>query len=304
MLGLVLILAPSITALADNTEDLLNVYGLTLGGPVKSEIEKQLDILQSNLNAMTTQQGMDIEYNAMLAEYIESREKFIDALLADVSVYQDQNRLVSDYIGSNILSADISDLVKADAKYKTNVSYIDELMSSLNDYKINYTYKSVQYNLDDIESRLEETQQLYVESLDTFDLGKVKDIPYVMPVNRIINSQYGYRQDPLSRGTIRFHAGVDYRAAEGTEIYALFNGIVISCGWSNAIGNFVVVQSGDNVKYMVCHCSALDVVDGQTVKQGDLIAFVGGTGTQCTGPHLHLALYLNGVSYDVDRLFK
>lgn len=301
---MVLILSPSITTLADDTEDLLNVYGLTLGGPVKSEIEKQLDMLQSELNAMTTQKGMDIEYNAILAEYIESREKFIDSLLVDVNVYQEQNTVVSNYIGDNLLSADISDLIKADSKYKTNVSYIDELMSNMNNYRINYSYKNIQYNLGDVESQLEQAQQLYVDSLDTYDLGRVKNIPYVMPIDRIVNSNYGYRQDPISRDSIKFHSGVDYRAVEGTEIYALFNGTVISCGWSNSIGNFVAVQSGDNVKYLICHCSALNVVEGQLVKQGDLIAYVGGTGTQCTGPHLHLALYLNGVAYDVDRLFK
>lgn len=304
VLGMVIWLSPTITAYADNTEDLLNVYGLTLGGPIKSEIEKRMDKLEADLIAIRTQQGINEEYNALLEQYVKSREEFIDKILVDVNVYQSKNDAISGYIGDNIMDGNINDLIKADAEYKTNTSYINELLSNMNNYKIDYSYKNVQYDMSDVESQLTSAQQLYIESLDTFDLGKVKDIDFVLPIERRINSSYGYRQDPLNRSEIRLHAGVDYYAGEGTDIYALFNGTVISSGWSESIGYFVTVQSGDNVKYLVCHCSELCVSDGQLVKQGDIIAKVGGTGTRCTGPHLHMALYLNGVSYDVDRLFR
>lgn len=293
-----------ITVKADDTEDLLNVYGLTLGGPIKSEIEKEMEALERDLLSMQSQQSETEKYNATLKKYIERREEFMDSILNDVQVYQNTNDKISKQIADNILTGDISDLIKMDAQYKTNVSYINELLSAMNNYQVGYDYRSINVNTSDVESRLLETKQLYVESLDTFDLGKVNRIDFVLPSDRVINSPYGYRQDPITRNTIKFHSGVDYRAVTGTPIYALFNGVVISSGFSETIGNFVVVQSGDNVKYMACHCSELAVTDNQSVKQGDVIAYVGGTGTRCTGPHLHLALYLNGSSYDVDRLFK
>ena len=300
----VLLLTPGLTAHADNTEDLLNVYGLTLGGPIKSELEKEMEALEKDLLSMQTQQNIEEEYNATLSEYIEKCEQFMGSILDDVYAYQRKNDNIANQIGSNLLDASIDSLLKLDAQYKTNESYMDDLLSAMNSYQIDYAYKTIGISTSDVESRLTEVQSLYIDSLDTFDLGKVSGIDFVMPVNKIVNSDYGYRIDPIVRDSVRFHAGTDYRATEGTPIYALFNGTVISSGWSNTIGNFVTVQSGDNIKYLICHCSRLAVEDGQVVNQGDVIGYVGGTGTRCTGPHLHLALYLNGVSYDVDRLFR
>lgn len=302
--GLAVLLTPSYTANADNTEDLLNVYGLTLGGPVKSEIEKQVEALESDLLSMQTESNKTEEYNAVLSEYMEKREEFIDSVLNDVSVYQSDNSKICTAINNNILDSDISYLIRLDSQYKTNDKYINELLSSMNDYRLDYSYRSVNSNMSEIESQLSQARELYIESVDAFDLGKVSGIDFVMDVDRHINSSYGYRIDPLNRDEVRFHAGTDYRAVEGTPIKALFNGVVLTAGWSDSIGYFVTVQSGDNIKYLVCHCSSLNVSDGQEVNQGDIIAYVGGTGTRCTGPHLHLALYLNGVTYDVDRLFE
>lgn len=302
--GLAVSLAPSYVANADNTEDLLNVYGLTLGGPVKSEIEKQMEALESDLLSMQAESNKTEEYNAVLSEYMEKREEFIDSVLNDVSVYQSYNSKICTAINNNILDSDISYLMRLDSQYKTNYKYINELLSSMNDYRLDYSYRSVNSNMSEVESQLSQARELYIESVDAFDLGKVSGIDFVMDVDRHVNSSYGYRVDPINRDEVRFHAGTDYRAVEGTPIKALFNGVVLTAGWSDSIGYFVTVQSGDNIKYLVCHCSSLNVVDGQEVNQGDTIAYVGGNGTRCTGPHLHLALYLNGVTYDVDRLFE
>lgn len=304
IVGLVLLLTPHYIVDADNTEDLLNVYGLTLGGPIKSEIERQMERLENDLLSMQTQSSMTEEYNAVLAEYISKREDFIDDVLNDISVYQASNDKIGSRIEDNLLDCDISELLKLDSQYKTNSKYVNDLLSTMNDYRIDYSYRNMSVNMSDVESQLSEARSLYIESIDTFDLGKVSDIDFVLDTERHINSQYGYRVDPINKGEVRFHSGTDYRAVEGSPIKALFNGTVISSGWSNSIGNFVTVQSGDNIKYLVCHCSKLNVVQGQYVSQGEVIAYVGGTGSRCTGPHLHMALYINGVSYDVDELFK
>ncbi len=304
VVGLVLLLAPHTTAYADNTEDLLNVYGLTLGGPVKSEIEKQIESLQNNLLSMQAQETMADEYNKVLSEYMASREAYFDSILHDVSVYQTKNDKIANNISTNLLESDISMLQTLDSQYKVNEKQMNELLSLMNNYQIDYTYKNVEYDISDVEAQLLEANNLYVQSLDVFDLGDVKNVSFPMDVDKYITSDYGYRIDPLNHDVIRFHSGTDYRATTGTPIHALFNGTVISAGWSDTCGNFITVQCGDNVKYFVCHCSELLVQKGDVLKQGDTIALVGGTGTRCTGPHLHLALYLNGVTYDVDQLFQ
>lgn len=305
LVGLVLLLAlaPSTQARAEDTEDLLNKFGMTLGKPIKSDLEKELDSLKENLNSMRTQQLINEEYNKVMELYVSRKEELLDDILSDVTVYQNRNNVISKQISNSILTEDINSLLNADSEYKNNNHNIDSLLSVMNEYAVDYSYKNVIYDTTDIEGKLEETSKLYEDSLDTYDLGDVNSIKWIMPNDRYVTSQFGFRVDPLDSSKIRYHAGTDYRAQEGTPIMALFNGRVISCGWSNTMGYYVTVQSGDNVKYLICHCSEINVVEGQEVKQYDVIAHSGGTGSRSTGPHLHMALYLNGVTYNVDELF-
>ena len=305
-LGLVIsiLLAQPMQVRADDTEDLLNVYGLTLGGPVKSDLEEEMNQIESDLQEMQAQQAINDEYNAIMQSYISRREEEMNSVLSDISIYQKQNDAIADNINDNLLNASIDELLQLDGSYKSNVSNINTLLSSLGDYQVSYSYKYISGDLSDVEQKLANTKALYIESLDTFNLGDVKDIQWIMPNDKYITSPYGYRVDPLNANEVRFHAGTDYRAPTGTPIGALFNGTVMSCGWSDTIGYYVTVQCGDNIKYLICHCSKLNVEVGQTVKQYDILAYSGSTGTRCTGPHLHLALYLNGVTYNVDELFK
>lgn len=303
----VLLLAPPIKARADSTEDLLNVYGMTLGGPIKSDVESRMKTLEEQIEsiqqAADAQQKIYDEYNASWESYIETREKIIDDIIHDVSIYQNQNTKIMGNITDNLLDADINDLINYDASYKSNVVYINDLLSSINNYKLDYTLKFVDVDTSDIELQLSQERVLYVESLDAYQIGDVRDIQWVMDNDRYVTSKYGYRVDPLNSSSIRFHAGTDYRAPVGTKVYSLFNGEVIDCGWSNTIGYYVTVQSGENVKFLVCHLSEILVEKGQKVAQYDVLALTGATGSRCTGPHLHLALYLNGATYDVNRLF-
>lgn len=299
----VLLLFPALLARAEDTETLLNVYGLTLGGPIKSELEKEIGSLETDIASMQATQLEIEQYNAILKQYLINREAEVNKILTDVKVYQAQNDRLSTEIGDGILSSSMSDLLKLDNQYKTNQSYINQLLSAMNDMRVAFSYKQFDSNISDVEKQLEQTRTLYIESLDTYNLGDVTNIQYIMPNERYVTSSYGYRVDPINAGEIRFHAGTDYRAPEGTEIGALFNGEVIAAGWSEIIGYYITVQSGDNIKYLICHCSELLVEKGDLVKQYQPIALSGGTGARCTGPHLHLALYLNGVTYDVNQLF-
>lgn len=289
---------------ADNTEDLLNVYGLTLGGPVTSDIEDEINSIENDLQSMQAQQTMNEQYNAIMEEYIAKREEELNDVLDSISVYKTKNDAIASEISSDVLTADINTLLQLDGSYKSNVSNMDSLLSVVNDYKLNYSYKSIESDLSSVEQQLEDAKALYVEAVDAYDLGDVKNIQWILPNDKYVTSTYGYRVDPLNHSEVRFHAGTDYRAAVGTKVGALFNGTVSSCGWSDTIGYFVTVECGDNVKYLVCHLSEIKVKEGQEVKQYQTIALSGGTGSRCTGPHLHLALYLDGVTYGVDELFQ
>lgn len=304
-LGLVVcLLTPSNTILADDTENLLNIYGMTLGKPDRSDLEEQINTLENDLSQMVIQQEKNDEYNKILEQYKLKMQDKIDTVLNDVSVYQNKNKEISDKIKSDILSADINTLVTYDKAYKTNSVYTDELLVSLNNYKLDYSYRNISVDIDSIEAELEEAKTLYVDSLDTYELGDVTNIKWIMPNDMYRTSPYGYRVDPLDKTNIRFHSGTDYRAVTGTPIGALFHGEVISCGWSDSAGYFVTVQSGDNVKYFICHLSEILVKEGDKVRQYDTLGLSGNTGYRTTGPHLHIALYINGNTMDIHELFK
>ena len=298
------LLAKPMAVRADDTEDLFNIYGMTLGKPVRSDIQRDIESMEEDLSSMQVQKEINKEYNAMVEEYRKKRETTVNNITAGVSSYQTINQSIASDISSNLLTMDIEELVSKDKSYKDNIVSMNSLLSTLDGYLIDNFYEQDDIDLSVLESRIADAKQVYLELLDTFNLGDVKDIKWILPNERHINSEFGYRVDPLVTNEIRYHSGTDYRASTGTPIGALFNGVVISAGWSDTIGNFVTVQCGDNVKYLVCHCSSLNVEVGQEVHQYDIIAYSGGTGSRCTGPHLHLALYLNGVAFNVDELYN
>lgn len=289
---------------AEDTEDLLNIYGLTLGGPAKTDVEIDVDLLEQALLIMESQKVMNQEYNAIMEQYVQKREELMDSILNNITTYQKNNNSYSEHISKNILDEDIDKLLNYDSMYKSNNSIMNELLESMNGYTAGYELKDTSFDITEIESKLMDTKKLYVEALDTFNLGDVKDIKWIMPNERHVTSKYGYRVDPLNSSEVRFHSGTDYRAPVGTPIGALFNGTVTASGWSDVMGYFVTVESGDNVKYLICHCSKLLVKEGQKVKQYEKLALSGATGKRSTGPHLHLALYLNGATYNVNELFE
>ena len=105
-------------------------------------------------------------------------------------------------------------------------------------------------------------------------------------------SGYGWRIDPIYH-TRRFHAGMDFTAPVGTNVFATGNGVVVSAGWEQGYGNCVQINHGYGYITLYGHMSAIKVRNGQTVKRGDIIGLVGSTG-KSTGPHLHYEVHFKG----------
>ncbi len=128
------------------------------------------------------------------------------------------------------------------------------------------------------------------------------DADAVMPVNGRITSEYGYRIHPIYY-TESFHSGRDIAAAEGSNIYAVSDGVVIEAGQASNAGNYVKIDHGDGYSTLYCHCSALFVTEGINVRKGDVIAAVGQTGL-ATGPHLHFELHKDGTVTDPEIILE
>lgn len=148
------------------------------------------------------------------------------------------------------------------------------------------------------------TKQLYVQS-KSFDevvglLNKNEEklmyIPSIQPVSnkdlKRTASGYGMRIDPVYK-TPKFHAGMDFAAAIGTDIYVTANGKVSFAGWKQGYGNCVVVDHGYDYETLYAHMHEILVREGQRVNRGEIIGLVGNTG-KSVGPHLHYEVRYKG----------
>ncbi|MCS6829210.1 MAG: peptidoglycan DD-metalloendopeptidase family protein [bacterium] len=115
---------------------------------------------------------------------------------------------------------------------------------------------------------------------------------FIRPVNGAIVSGFGMRYHPILKVN-RMHNGVDIAAPHGTPIKAAADGEVIFAGYRRGYGNTIIIDHGGGVATLYAHCSALAVGEGTTVKQGQVIGYVGATGL-ATGPHLHFEVRRNG----------
>lgn len=98
---------------------------------------------------------------------------------------------------------------------------------------------------------------------------------------------------------IRAHKGVDYAAPHGTPIKSAGDGKVLLAGRKGGYGNTVVIQHGNRYRTLYAHMQgfAKGVRSGSTVKQGQIIGYIGTTGLS-TGPHLHYEFQVDGVHVD------
>ena len=122
----------------------------------------------------------------------------------------------------------------------------------------------------------------------------LKSVPARQPISnkdlKKTASGYGTRIDPIY-GTTKFHAGMDFSASPGTDVYATGDGTVIKTGWMGEFGNTVIVDHGFGYKTVYAHLKDIKTKQGKKVVRGEVIGGVGSTG-KSTGPHLHYEVHL------------
>lgn len=107
-----------------------------------------------------------------------------------------------------------------------------------------------------------------------------------------VTCAYGPRVHPIN-GNKSFHYGVDLAAGMNTEIYATKSGTVTGATYGEANGYYVTINHGDGYSSIYAHMTNYVVSVGDSVKQGQLIGYVGTTGWS-TGPHLHFEILYSG----------
>jgi murein DD-endopeptidase MepM/ murein hydrolase activator NlpD len=110
------------------------------------------------------------------------------------------------------------------------------------------------------------------------------------PVSGPVTSGFGWRWG-------RMHEGIDIAVGSGTPVHAAQSGRVIVAGWMGGYGNLVVIDHGGGLSTAYGHNNSFAVGSGQSVSQGQVVAYSGNTGNS-TGPHVHFEVRVNGSPVD------
>ncbi len=114
-----------------------------------------------------------------------------------------------------------------------------------------------------------------------------------------ISSRFSYHRLHPVHHVVRAHTGVDYAAPSGTPVRALGDGTVIKAGWGGGGGNTIYIKHPNKYQtgYLHLRNFAPGIKVGKVVRQGEVIGYVGSTGT-ATGPHLDFRVWKNGTPID------
>ncbi|MBO4328489.1 MAG: M23 family metallopeptidase [Bacteroidales bacterium] len=241
-------------------------------------------------------QAREIEFLKLQYEILDNRMDQMNTLLADLEQRDDNVYRVifeADPIPSSVRKAGFGGSDR---------------------YEHLYGYKNSDIVLHAARKLDQVASQLYVQSKsydEVFALAKGKAkmlacIPAIIPLKqadiRGISSYFGNRPDPIYKVT-KFHSGIDFAAALGTEVFVTGDGVVEKVEQNYwGYGNLITVNHGYGYKTQYAHLSKFGVVQGQKVKRGQVIGYVGSTG-KSTGSHLHYEVLQHGEATDPMHFF-
>ena len=183
-----------------------------------------------------------------------------------------------------------------------------EKFKELEGYKLSEKLISNAKKIERLEKRL------YAQSISFDEIIKLANekekmlgsIPAIQPITNDdltrISSGFGMRSDPHYH-TPRMHQGLDFTATTGTDIMATGNGVVeIVQEKMWGYGKSIVINHGYGYKTRYGHLNGFNVKQGQKVKRGQIIGYVGSTG-KSTAPHLHYEVLKNNERVDPVHFF-
>lgn len=137
------------------------------------------------------------------------------------------------------------------------------------------------------------------------EIGLAGGFTWPLPGYNTITSNFGPRPSPIPGMNLTSHSGTDISGAGvyGKPVVAAYDGVVTvvdvytssDTRYTKPYGNSIQIDHGAGVVTLYAHLSSMAVSVGQQVKAGDVIGYVGSTGAS-SGAHLHLTLYLKGVT--------
>ena len=142
--------------------------------------------------------------------------------------------------------------------------------------------------------QIEQDKQTKAEALKTLSPGREWKGSFAPPVDVSAGISDVFGVERVFNGSVQStHQGLDFRVSNGTSVAAVNSGRIILARALFFEGNCVVIDHGQGLLTLYLHLSKFLVNEGDDVKKGQPIGLSGGTG-RATGPHLHLAVRLEG----------
>lgn len=230
------------------------------------------------------------EYNQELVEEYELNCRYVELcreeLEVDKELLDEQKKSVEDEQAQ--MEALLDEKKRQIISYETDISNQEKAL------------KELEQEIADQNALMEELEKQVAEERErlrrenqkvlTYDGGMFK---FPLATYTRVSDDFGNRIHPTLH-VPQFHNGVDLAAPKGTAIYAAYDGQVVAATKHSTMGNYVMIDHGDDLYTVYMHASVLYVSKGDMVKRGDTIAAVGMTG-RATGYHLHFGVRKNGV---------
>jgi murein DD-endopeptidase MepM/ murein hydrolase activator NlpD len=149
---------------------------------------------------------------------------------------------------------------------------------------------------------IEQDKEIKAAAFKTVSAEREWNGSFAYPVDADISDLFGVER--VFNGTVEStHQGLDFRVPGGTPVEAVNSGQIILARPLFFEGNCVVIDHGQGLLTLYLHLSKFLVKEGDAVRKGQEIGLSGGTG-RATGPHLHLAVRLQGVYLNPQVLLK
>ena len=242
-----------------------------------------------------------------LIELFNSVERANDAVEFDKKIMKDlvrqQQELEAELADLERIKKNQQEQIDGFEALKVSISqHVDELNSYLSKLQSDQLEKEEQKTLyermeDEADKAVEDMIDAYIKQQNTsaqYAVGETMRWPVNKKWN-YISSKYGYRTHPVTGEKYSFHRGIDIPASKGEKKYAALSGVVITSSYNSSYGYYIIIDhgvygnTGKRLYSLYAHASKLVAKKGAKVKQGDVIAKVGTTGSS-TGNHLHFEL--------------
>ncbi len=236
------------------------------------------------------------EYKKMYTknDVIENAEEYAK------NVYEKVEKYIPDELYTNVVNGYIYKVKPALINFS-----VDQLISSNTIDNAVTVFNETDFNVDNTDLTFAEeavttSSELSLMSMDVEEILS-KNINIALPVQGTVTSIYGAREEVFKY--VGYHTGIDIANSLNTPIKSATDGKVVKAeSMDKYYGNNIEIEK-DGVIFKYAHLNQINVNEGETISQGQIIGLMGSTGAS-TGSHLHFEIKINNRSVDPELLVK